>query len=519
MKILFSSSLPLSDYALKNISETILNIKMLFYPKENIKFDIYTALMQYNSAFYNLASSTSDIKQNHTDLYNYIYNNLNGYKIAINILIGLYKSELELYRYNILVVFTCTCILLILCCFLANYFLFKNLKSAIEIRQNYMKVFYGINENILNMLIFNCETLMNKLKSSEEQRYHEEETLYESINDKMTFKKNQSKKQLFQNSNLNYDDNKILQNRDSSYDILFASFFIIFTLISFSYFVFNTEYILNISKKSISISKLWFNIQEQHLEIVNMFNSYREYIFDNQSFINEMIVLDYIVQVEREQLISISENKKYINANYIKFINNLGNESLGYNNDLCSFYINDFFDSSDMCSEVIGLITKYDIFHMAFYFLEEIKIKKNIVRYKLKYEKIVGNLTEYKYLDYLEDKNIPKKGSYNNIFRLNLFNDDEIHFNLNLVFFSIILPYIQENRKRDFKIFSIDKVDRHLIIVNIVFLIMMSFLFFFYFIPVINYINNTIYKTKNMLSIIPLSILSYQNTVKSLLIE
>ena len=129
---------------------------MLFYHKKNVKFDIYTALMQYNSAFYNLASSTSDIKQNHTDLYNYIYNNLNGYKIAINILIDLYRSELEIYRHNILVVFTYICVLLILCCFLANFFLFKNLKLVLEIRGNYMKVFYGINENILNMLIFNC---------------------------------------------------------------------------------------------------------------------------------------------------------------------------------------------------------------------------------------------------------------------------------------------------------------------------------------------------------------------------
>ena len=335
----------------------------------------------------------------------------------------------------------------------------------------------------------------------------------------MTFKKNQSKKQLVQNSNLNYDDNKILQNRDSSYDILFASFSIIFALISFTYFVFNTEYILNISRKSISISKLWFKIQEHHLEIVNMFNSYREYLFDNQSSINDMNILDYIVQAEREELISLSENRKYIDANYVKLINNKSSEPIEYSNDLCAFYLNYYFDSSDMCSEVIGLISKYDIFHMAFYFLEEIKIKKNIVRYKLKYEKIVGNLTEYKYLDYLEDENIPKKNSYNSLFRLNLFNDDEIHFSLNLMFFSIILPYIQVNRKIDFNNFSIDKFKKFLILVNIVFLIIMSFLFCFYFIPVINYINNTIYKTKNMISIIPLSILSTQNNVKSLFIE
>ena len=517
MKIVYSSSLALSDNALKNISETILNIKMLSYPKtNNVKYDIYTALMQYNSAFYNLASSASDIKQNHTDLYNYIYNNLNGYKTALNILIDLYESELEIYKYNIFIVFSMTCILLIISALLADYFILQNSESAIETRGKYMKVFYGINEKFLNMLIFNCETLLNKLKSSEEQRYHEEDTLYESINDKMTFKKNQSQKQLLQNSDLNYDDNR-MQNRDCTYNILFISFFLLFTLISYSNFVFSTVYIFKISRKSITISKLWFKLQDYHLEIINMFNSYREYLFDNQSFIDDMIVMDYIVQAERKELTSMAEDKKYIEANYPKLVNTKPDEHLSYNDDLCAFYINDFFDSSDMCSEEIGLITKYDIYHLAFYFLEEIKIKKNIVRYKLKYENIVGNLTEYKYLDYLEDENIPKKGSYNNLFRLNLFNENQIHSHLNLVFFSIILPFIQDNRKRDFNYFSIDKVDKYLIIVNAIFISILSLLFFFHFLPVINYINNIIYKTKNMLSIIPLSILSTHNGVKELL--
>jgi hypothetical protein len=85
-------------------------------------------------------------------------------------------------------------------------------------------------------------------------------------------------------------------------------------------------------------------------------------------------------------------------------------------------------------------------------------------------------------LDYLEDENIAKRGSNNNIFRLDLFNDNEIHFNLNLVFFSIILPYIQDNRKIDFNNFSIDKADRLLIPVNAIFLFIMFFLFLILFI-------------------------------------
>ena len=517
MKIVFSSSLSLSDNAIKNISETIINLKMLSYPKKDVKFDIYTSLMQYNSAFYNLASTAPNIKQNLTDLYNYIYNSLNGYKTAINILIDLYENELELYGYNINIVSIITFALLIICCFMADFVILKTSKSAIETRGKYVTVFYGINENILNMLIFNCENLMKRLKSSEEQRYHEEETFYESINDKMTFKKNQSSKQLLQNTNLSYDDNKI-ENRDCTYSILFISFFLMFTIISYANFVFNSEYILNLSRRTIAISKIWFKLQNYHLELINMFNAYREFLFDNQTFINELIILDYLFLTEKKELTSIVEDKKYIEANYAKLINNKTITRSTYNTDLCVFYINDFFDSSDMCAEVIGLISKYDIYHLGFYFLEEIKIKKNIVRYKLKYENIVGNLTEYKYLDYLEDENIPKKDkNNNNVFRLDLFNDDEIHFRLNMIFFSVILPFIQENRKRDFNYFSIDKVDKLLIIVNIILISILSFLFFFHFLPLINFINNIIYKTKNMLSIIPLSILSTHNGVKELL--
>ena len=47
--------------------------------------------------------------------------------------------------------------------------------------------------------------------------------------------------------------------------------------------------------------------------------------------------------------------------------------------------------------------------------------------------------------------------------------------------------------------------------------LLLTTMFFFYLLPIIIYINNVIYKTKNMLSIIPLSILASQNGVSKLL--
>ena len=96
-----------------------------------------------------------------------------------------------------------------------------------------------------------------------------------------------------------------------------------------------------------------------------------------------------------------------------------------------------------LSSDVQGLITEYDFDTLSNYFFEEIKIDKNIAKYKLKNEHIVGNLTLYNKESYLNDIEIPKQDEQSeNIFRLELFNNDIIHSNLNIVFLSIILPYI-----------------------------------------------------------------------------
>jgi hypothetical protein len=224
------------------------------------------------------------------------------------------------------------------------------------------------------------------------------------------------------------------------------------------------------------------------------------------------------MKYEKEEISKLNKNVRYLRLNSDKF---LKNRTKITDKSLCNYYINDVFDSSVECEEVIGLITNYDFDPLTYYFLEEIKINKNIIRYALLYgKKIVGNLTEYNYSDYINNELIPKIEDDNDnvtLFRLDLFNDDIIHYKLNLMFFSIILPYIEENRKSIYNILTIGKNDNNLILVFILFLVSISLIFVFYFIPIVNHINRIIYKTKNMLSIIPLNILSSQSGVSKLL--
>jgi hypothetical protein len=399
-----------------------------------------------------------------------------------------------------------------------------NYIAATKRRGNYMKVFYGINENILRILIFNCENLMNKLKSSEEQRFHEEETIFESMEDKLSLENNQKMAQrqrvlISQNTNLSPSDDNKINNKVSSYGIIFILIFIICSLISYGFFIYNGIFMIKCSQDSIKISKFFNTFQNFQLGILDVFNAYREYLFDNESIVNGTSPSKYLTENENNTLVLNIENIQYLSTVGEELLKEYtGFSNLTEENNLCELYQNDYFDSSSICSQNIGLITSYDFYTLSYYFLEELKIYKNIVEYTLENEDIVGNLTEYDLNSYSNDSNIPKKwDSSSKIFRLQLFNDDSFHNQLNIMFANIILPFIQKSRKNVFDKISFDHITSYLIIINICFFIVITLAFFIYFLPMIRFINNIIYKTKNMLSIIPLSILASQSGVSTLL--
>ena len=521
MKNIYSSSISLSKSSSKTLSESRIIIKMSNNPKIEMNYDILTSLMQYNCAFYNFASSTYNIAQNHTDIFNFIYNNLNGYKKVLNILLDIYSSELNIILKAINII-----VIILAISFLIGFtFLFilllKLFLASIKRRGNYMEVFYGMNENILKALINNCENLINKLKSSEEQKYYEDETMEETIHDNMKLENSQKinrRHSMSQNININYDiDNKMIV-KASNMGLVFIVIYGLFTLISYIYFIYNGVYMINFARKSILIYNFCYKMQNYQLGIIEAFNVYREYLFDNESMINNMTTLEYLKKAETEDLLIINQDLKFINSNQNKVYPK--NANITQNKSLCSYYKNEFFDSSVECNDKIGLISYYDFDVLSNYFLEEIKIDKNIAQYKLKNEKVLGNLTEYNIDDYISDENIPRSYDFSDnttIFRLDLFNNETLHENLNIIFFSIILPYIEENKVNFFNILFISGADTYLTIFSITFEVLLTIVFLFYLIPIINYINNVIYKTKNMLSIIPLSILASQNGVSSLL--
>ena len=532
LKKMFSVSLPSSKNSSKILSDYKVNIRLSNSPFLEKKYSIIMSLMHFSSSFNNLASTSvfSPIQQNHPDLYYYIYNNFNGYKYVLNILSELYTNELDRILNKIHLFFIITSIL-ITSFYIVNYILLLNFfLSAMITRGNYMKLFFGIDEDVIKNLINNCEIFVNKLKSSEDQKYIEDQDINETeTEEKINIDKNQKNSPSY-NSKLNIESDKKNNNKTPKTSIIFIILFGIFNLISFSYFIYNCIFLVNISKTSILIQTFWEKMQNFHITLIEFYNVYREFLYDNQSVSNNVYSFDYLNKVEKDKLLFLRQDSKFMSDNIynllpkskIKEYNSLLSKTV------CMYYINDYFDSWFECEEKVGLIATYKFEDFAYNFLEEIKIGKNVVLFKLQNESILGNLTSYNYSDYYSL--VPKIGYsdeayddettnfiYQNTFRLDLFNNETIHKRLNVIFFSIIMPYIETNSKFIFNSLGIDGKDKYLLSLNIFFYIAVTIVFLCYFFPIIKYVNTNIYKTKNMLSIIPLNILSSQNGVLKIL--
>jgi hypothetical protein len=252
--------------------------------------------------------------------------------------------------------------------------------------------------------------------------------------------------------------------------------------------------------------------------ILDLFNVYREYLFDNQTTIQGMSPFEFLTQSEFLSYNTISNNiremQTFLNEN-IAVDNELG---YLFSLNLCSYSLTGYLKTVEECKDKIGNIINYDFIIIITNFIQKIRNLKNIVQYKYEKENIIGNLTNYE-LDVWRTWNndIQPDGSRKFEFKLNLFNNETLHSYVNLVFVNIFVPYIDKFRKIILNRYSIQGYGSKMLLIFILFIFSLLVIFIFYLLPRINYLSDFIYKTKNMLSLIPMVILTDQNNIKSLL--
>ena len=519
MKKIFSTTLTFSKNNSKYLSESKFNIEFLTfnYSLEYIYSNIYTTLILLNNALYNLAFINNIfLVQNNSDIYDYIHNSFNNYGKALDLLIGIFNFEL-LDQNKILKIIIIVALIIIffifaiIYYFVIKYFIYSNYK-----RINYTEVFYSINADVLKIEILKCSKLQNKFKSSKNEEKEDNDNDEEiSLDEKIKALKNRIK-----NKNSEYKQNIYIEekknNKSLSYiNRLFIIFSGLFILIIFGYFIFICNYLYRILKETINISHFLNETLKYQFNIFDIYNVYREYLFDNQSIIANMPSYEYLIKKEKEVFETITEKKNNINKTLINIINTNEEIKNSFYKHYCSFKETEYFSTFDKCINQFKNILNLDFYSLIDFFLEQIRIKKNIAKYILENEVVIGNLTKFntENLYYLFNNKNHKKI----IFRLNLFNNNILHSDLNILFSNIILPILESTLQLITNSIKIEGEYYNFILIIILYIIVISIIFFVCLFPLINFLNKQIYKTKIMLSIIPINFLLYNSNIKSLI--
>ena len=256
-----------------------------------------------------------------------------------------------------------------------------------------------------------------------------------------------------------------------------------------------------------------------HLRIINIFNGYKQYTYDEETYgIDNRLILDLLTEQIYISYDTISTDRDFIQS----YINShiTMNEELTklFNRSLCSYYITDYFDSEEDCIKKYKNIINHDLSVFISYFIQETRILKNLVTYILSTNQYFGRLNIFVIGLWMADENIPKKNGkpIDTKFRLDLFNNETIHNYLNNMYINIILPYLDTNRKALINNTSLKVKDIYFIIFSFANLLILFIIFYAYWIPIIFFFNNIIYKTKNLLSIIPTNILIHKSNIEIL---
>ena len=506
IKYIFSSTFLPSKNGTKYMNELSLNINFLYmHEMRPIKSGIFETLVQYNNAFYCMASAWTELHQADPDFGFFNQNSNMNFETTINLLISIFNSELENVIKNIKIIYI-ICLLLFLFIFIICYFfLFKNFLCLSNIIINYMEKSFNINENFLKNSIIKCQNFLNKNKIILEKEEESEDSDNKEAN-KINYK------------NINQKENPIINNRKrktnikSQSSIKYISMLGIFLLIIYLYFIYNFYYFLNLSNNALFMSQFFFNLQDYQINIIDIYNSYRQFLFDEKSISkSNKMILNYLEDIISDYYNTVTSDIEYLD-NYINnYLSNKKEKVDIFNKELCSYANLNFFNSTEECFNKYGHFLKYGFEIFVSHFIQEVRVLKSLVNYLLSLGNIRGKLNEYIVKNWMEDDLIPKKFNYNNntqyMFRLNLFNNETLHNNLNTLYLNFILPYLDENRKTILNIISIEGDDFYLLILTFLYIFILLIIIICYWIPIINLYKCKIYKIKKMLSILPTNIL------------
>ena len=489
------------------------------------ELQIFSAYRELNSALYHISQlKMEEVYTYDESIYFFIKNGMSNIIIYVeNLLKTLTNEFYDVVKNGYIIIIICLVAIFIAyttCFFFLKYFFEK----VEERKQSYLSVFYEIGGEYIILSLAKCEKFSQKLQTQEDNAGGQGEkiSLDSSSTDESDIDNDIQSSSIFKQkkeNKINISNKEKTSNNISLLKARVTCFILFFILLIWQYSSY-VYYYLRLS--------LYKNCVHYEFHLTNYFSSFifpfigiREYIYDtNKTFYNKPVNLYIEEELETfyTDLSTASNNKdkfvKYFPKSYQDFLDFL------YSDEICKF-INEFNEEypengiSD-CNDFFYGSSNYGFFAILTMYIEEIRYIKDFAdqywlkakQNNFKYNESFYNDPNGYYYDLIYKNYTEVIDTYREVNPANALHLSS-HKTIVIVYRFIISKVMIIALDQMFLTFEgiFDSTTKVSLIINIAFIAIVFLGFSFIWLPLVLDENETIFKTKNMLSIIPNEIL------------
>ena len=467
-------------------------------------------IVQVYSYFYHLII-TDALQNQWEETFNFIGNALNNLSYGLEETIKIYLSELKIknrkYFISTIVIFVCSSLIHIG----IYYIVIKIYLEIIYRKESYISMFYDIKLSFIKSSILKCEKFINKINP-----IFREITQGKSVNSFNSISLSQFGQDLLfydetnngiknKNKKLNNQKKKEIKYKEVSHIRIFKIKLIGILIFSMIFISVTLWRFIVVLEQSEIMTLYMYTMQHYHNNILNLGNAFREFIFLNFTEMHNTPIYEYLGEAEKELYGTFIPDVIFMtdNCNVIKGLCDLYSDI--QKTPYCSKETEKELNDTNECNYYMEVLTSLGFYNFISFFIEEIRIKKNYILLKDK-ENHLEQITFFNI-----DKFVNRTIDY--------YNEPGIQLDINNMLVNIIFPTISKEKNETAKLILREINSKPLIysLILCIYFLIIILLDIFFWNPIIKGIKGLIYKTKNMLTIIPVEILEAQTNIKNLL--
>ena len=492
-----------------------------YYQYRTYTLLIYSAFHEINAALYHIS------QMNLTNIHEYEDNIYYFIKNGMNFMLGMTREQIEIFAeefYNevkkghILLI---VCIIVVIIIYIvANLIFFYFYQKVEERKQSYLSAFYEIGNGFIVSSLEKCEKFSTKIHIQDNSIIPQNDRIsMDASNENSNIEETVSTSSVKQNKDVkNKNTGKIrnvkILNHTQTKLVGLIVFLILLAVQIATYYYYYVR--LTLYKKCVQYE---YYDNQYNFNFLFPFIVLREYLYQPKGTIFRNNINDYLENLLDNfytELANLTEYKDkysdYLPTAYSKFLENL------YNEQQCSFlddFINERINHSlyQSCGDFFYRAAYYGFKSILVSYIEEVRVMKDFglsfvqkaAKNNFKYNESLCGTTFYKNLYNIENVNYTLYNETNSILILR----EDIHQMTVIVFRFVIVDVVEKSFSFLFTAVrqEFDDTNRISLLINIIFIVVVAIGFSAIWLPFVMEENETIYKTKNMLSIIPKEVL------------